>query len=138
MAYRKGVGHDMALFAATEAALHAKFKPKGKKPRLYAVCIDIEQAFNGTWRELVETLEWKRFDIKGTLWSVSRSISGDMKYRVQIHGNMTEEFTQKRGYGQGPGSSPTKYNISMEPLLHALEDAGAGVSVGGENVLDFA
>ncbi len=139
MAYRKGIGHDMAMFAVTEAALHAKYRNKGEKEaRLYAICIDIENAFNGTWRELVEWIEWTQLGLRGTQWSLARSISGDRTYRVKVHGQKTRRFTQRYGYGQGPGLSPGKYNTSTHPLLKALERAGAGVEVGEDHVLGIA
>jgi hypothetical protein len=98
---------------------------------------DVENAFNGTWRELVEWIEWKKHNMRGTRWSVLRSLSGDMRYKVKIHGRMTEEFTQKKGYGQGPTGIPNKYNTSTEPLLQDLEDAGAGIMINGEKILGF-
>ena len=108
MAYKKGTGHDMAIFAATGAILHMKYEAKQLKktmPRYWVVGTDVENAFNGTWRELAEWIEWKKHNMRGTRWSILRSISGNMKYKVKIHGRETKEFTQKKGYGQGPGSS---------------------------------
>ena len=138
MAYQKGIGHDMAVFTATEAALHAEFTAKGDKPRLYALCIDWENAFNTTDRPLVEWLEWNRFGQGGTPWSISRSISSGAMYRVHIHGHKSPEFWQKNGLGQGPTLSPGKFNISMDPVLRELEESGAGVVVGDELTLGVA
>ena len=76
--------------------------------------------------------------MQGTIWSVLKSLTGNMTYKVKIHGRETKEFTQKKGYGQGPGSSPTKFNTSMEPLLIALQEAGAGIMIDGRNVIGFA
>jgi hypothetical protein len=86
----------------------------------------------------IEWIEWKKHNMKGTRWSILRSISGNMRYKVKIHGRETREFEQKKGYGQGPTSSTGKYNTSTEPLLQALEDAGAGVMVDGEKILGFS
>jgi hypothetical protein len=140
MAYKKGTGHDMAIFTATAAIMYAKFEARQlnqPQPRIWAVGTDVENAFNGTWRELVEWIEWKKHNMRGTRWSILRSLSGNMRYKVKIHGRKTEEFTQKKGYGQGPTSIPTKYNTSTEPLLQDLEDAGAGIIINGEIILGF-
>jgi hypothetical protein len=75
--------------------------------------------------------------MRGTRWSVLRSLSVDTRCKVKIHGRETKEFTQKEGYVQGPTGIPTKYNTSTEPLLIALEEAGAGVMIDGENILGY-
>lgn len=140
MAYRKNIGHDMAVLTVTEAILHAREQKAEEKEdeRIYGIAIDIENAFNGTWRGLVELLEWKILGLRGTRWSISRSISGDIEYRVQAHGTQTAPFRTKGGYGQGPKLSPSKYNTSMIPLLQDLERAGAGIKIGDETMLGVA
>jgi hypothetical protein len=141
MAYMKGIGHDMAIVTMKEAILHARRESteKGQRmPRIYAVGIDIENAFNGAWRQLIEHYEWEHLGLRGTKWSIVRSLSGDMKYKVKVHSTHTTQFQQKRGLGQGPILSPGKYNISTHPLLEFMEKAGAGITVDGEVILGTA
>jgi hypothetical protein len=79
MAYTKGIGHDMAIITVQEAVLHARreAEERGERtPRIYAVGIDIENAFNGVWRELVEEFEWEKLGLRGRKWSIVRSLSG--------------------------------------------------------------
>jgi hypothetical protein len=60
MAYTKGTGHDMGIFTATGAMLHMQYEARVSKkpmPRKWAIGTDVENAFNGTWRELVEWIE---------------------------------------------------------------------------------
>ena len=54
MAYRKGIGTDIALFTLVGAVLSGQ--EQGKK--LFILAIDIKCAFNGVWKQLLEVLEW--------------------------------------------------------------------------------
>jgi hypothetical protein len=101
MAYKKGTGHDMAVFTVTATILHVKFeaKKKGdKEPRLWIIGTDVENAFNGTWRELVEWTEWKKHQMQGTMWSLIKNLTGNMTYTVKVHGQETRTFTQRKGW----------------------------------------
>ena len=80
------MGHDMAVFTIQAAVLHQRHIARSTSssgtslPRIYLISADIEHAFNSTWRDLVEYLEWKKFKIQGTIWSLARSASGGAKY----------------------------------------------------------
>ena len=47
------------------------------------------------------------------------------------------DVSQPLGLAQGPGLSPTKFNISVDPILWELQAAGAGIR-GEHTILGFA
>ena len=131
MAYRKGIGTDMALFTLIGATLVGK--SQGKK--LFILAIDIKCAFNGVWKQLLEVLEWEEHGIEGTLWSLVRSLSENTRYRVRLQNILSKIIEQKDGLAQGPLLSPDRYNVLSSFLLTLLDDSGAGVIVQERTIL---
>jgi hypothetical protein len=65
LAYQKTIGHEMAVFAIKGTILHEKYKdPKAK---IVGIGIDIEHAFNGTWKELVLRQAKDEHEIQDTI-----------------------------------------------------------------------
>jgi hypothetical protein len=138
MAYRKGYGHDMARYTIQNTILAAREEAERKnktKPKLHILCIDIEHAFNGTWKKLVQRRMWEKHKVTGNLWKIAKNLSSNIKFTVDIHGNKTKYIIQEKGYPQGPTLSPIYYNISTDPILHELSEAGAGITIDGKHIL---
>jgi hypothetical protein len=138
LAYQKTIGHEMAVFAIKGTILHEKYRDP--KARIVGIGIDIEHAFNGTWKELVLRQAKSEHEIQNTIWNISRHMMDTVTYQVDVHGHLTEEQTQETGVAQGPSMSPTYFNISMSPLLKELDDGTGtiGIQVGDRLILGVA
>jgi hypothetical protein len=122
MAHQKEIGHEMAVYTVKGAILHEQFE--NPEARIVGIGIDIEHAFNGTWKELVLAKAKRTHNIQDTIRSISWHMLDTVRYQVDVHGHLTDEQQQETGmaHAQGPTLSPTYFNISMYPLLAELDD----------------
>ena len=138
-AYRKGIGREMAIYVLQSAVLayRAECKVAKVKPeRLFAFLGDVSHAFCGADLPMLEVQEYYEHGLRGSRWLLGCDLSADLSYTVEHCGHETEVIEQKFGLGQGPSLSPTKFNVSISPVLYELEEAGAGVTVGGRNITE--
>jgi hypothetical protein len=126
----------MAVYTVKGAILHEQFE--NPEARIVGIGIDIEHAFNGTWKELALAKAKLTHNIQDTIWSISRHMLDTVRYQVDVHGHLTDEQKQETGMAQGPTLSPTYFNISMCPLLAELDDGTIGIKVGDTTILGVA
>ena len=136
MAYQKNIGHEMAVYNIKGAILHEKHR--NPDARIVGVGVDIEHAFNGTWKELVLAKAKDTHKIQNTIWNISRHMLNTVTYQVDVHGHLTDQQAQQTGMAQGPTMSPTYFNISMSPLLEELDDGTIGIQIGDRKILGAA
>ena len=85
----------MAVYTAKGAILHERYKTPGSK--IVGVGIDIEHAFNGTWKELVLARAKDTHKIQKTIWNISRHMLNTVTYQVDVHGHLTDQQAQQTG-----------------------------------------
>jgi len=76
---------------------------------------------------------WEK-GVRGRLWRTIRSMYSKMRSRVRVNGAISEEFPIERGTAQGCTFSPLLFNIFVDGLLEAVEDAGFGLPLAGGRV----
>jgi hypothetical protein len=99
------------------------------------LCADIKDAFNGLWRELAEVRAWDNHGIQGALWGAIHSATAGIKYKLKVHGHISESFAQLYGAAQGPLCSPGTYNISSELIQIVMEELGSGITIAQRRIL---
>jgi hypothetical protein len=131
MAYRPGLCTGMAIFTLTETTMQARLQGM----RVVLDVNDVKNAYGGMNRKRVEVFLWETLGLQGQLWELTRQLSGNGIYATRYHGFLTAPQAQRGGYAQGKVLSPNHSNIAMHDLMVGLEDAGAGVMVGGHLIV---
>jgi hypothetical protein len=74
MAYRKGIGREMALFVISESVLSKQWQAEEGGtpiPQIILLLLDVQHAFNGVNRKHLEVQQWDNHGIQGQLWLLS-------------------------------------------------------------------
>ena len=140
MAYQKGKSREMALFMASETLLHAMFRSRRSSGRgVILFPLDVKHAYNGTWREKVDIDLWEKYGMRGTDWLLLKQCTEGIHYHIVRDGKLLKQtIRQEDGLAQGPGSCPMKFNISMVPILDAIERANLGILINGKRIAGFS
>ena len=90
--------------------------------------LDVRKAFDSTWHDgMWATLLDK--GVGGRLWNTVRNMYAKMRSSVLVNGVQTDSFPIMRGTAQGCTLSPLLFNIFVDGLLGAVEQAGFGVQI---------
>uniref|UniRef100_A0AAV2LH36 ribonuclease H n=1 Tax=Knipowitschia caucasica TaxID=637954 RepID=A0AAV2LH36_KNICA len=99
----------------------------GKRP-LAVVFIDLRRAFDMIPHSLIiESLNRRGLD-PSLVKLIQNAYSGAFT-RVRAKGGLSKRIVVKRGVKQGDPLSPTLFNLSLDPLLYALDKVGHGIYV---------
>ena len=136
MAYRKGIGAGIAIFTLTETLIQAQ--EEGYYPVI--LFIDIKNAYNGSWKKLVEMIEWEEMEFRGQKWSLLKQMTEGISYKARYKGHYTRRLTQQEGFPQGPCSIPKRFNTLMSKMAQLLQEQDVGIMIGDHRIIgtDFS
>uniref|UniRef100_A0AAV2LAI4 ribonuclease H n=1 Tax=Knipowitschia caucasica TaxID=637954 RepID=A0AAV2LAI4_KNICA len=80
---------------------------------------------------IIETLNQRGLDT--SLVKLIRNAYSGAFTRVRAKGGLSKRIVVKRGVKQGDPLSPTLFNLSLDPLLYALDKVGQGICVTEEH-----
>ncbi|KAK7878986.1 hypothetical protein WMY93_034179 [Mugilogobius chulae] len=107
---------------------------RGEGRNLAVVFIDLAKAFDTVSHQLIRaSLEGRAVD-GGIVRLVEDSYRG-CHSRVKTKEGPTEKLAIKLGVKQGDPLSPTLFNLSLDPLLYALDKMGRGVEFGEDSTV---
>ena len=69
---------------------------------------------------------------------IAKDTREGVRYALTEYGMTLDDVCQSEGLAQGPGLAPTKFNISVDPILWELPAAGAGIKIGDHTILGTA
>lgn len=97
------------------------------RQRTYVFYLDVRKAFDSTWHDgmWIKLLD---MGVEGRLWRIIRNMYAKMRSCVLVNGTRTSSFPIQRGTAQGCTLSPLLFNIFVDGLLAAVEQAGFGVA----------
>ena len=123
--FTKGKTPLLAALAVTEHIAESK---DSKQP-LYLTALDVRKAFDVVDHEI---LKFRLLTcIKDPyVWSVVSDMLTGAEAKVRINGSFGPNFAVQQGVGQGRILSTLEYKIYLNPLLHSLENLGAGCELG--------
>mgnify|MGYP000748515169 CR=1 FL=1 len=89
----------------------------------HAFFLDVRKAFDTVNHDLLLV---KLYDkgVTGKLWHVVRRLYENTQSRAANSGGLSDYFAVLKGVAQGCPMSPILFNIYIDSLLHALDDAG--------------
>jgi hypothetical protein len=132
MAYRKGIGREMALLVISESVLSKQWQAKedrGPIPEIILLLLDVQHAFNGVNRKHLEVLQWDEHGIRGQLWLLSRLLTQGLTYTVKMHDVSVPGIPQTDGMAQGMISSAGNFNIAVGPVAQGLRRVKGGLDI---------
>jgi len=101
-----------------------------QRQHTYVFYLDVRKAFDSVWHDGMWCKLWEK-GVRGRLWRTIRSMYTKMRSRVRVNGTISEDFPIERGTAQGCTFSPLLFNIFVDGLLEAVEDAGFGLPLAG-------
>jgi hypothetical protein len=132
MAYRKGIGREMALFVISESVLSKQWQAKEGRtscPQIILLLLDVQHAFNGVNRKHLEVQQWDNHGIQGQLWLLSSLLTQKLAYTVRMHNVSVPGIPQTNGMAQGMISSAESFNIAVGPVPQALRLVQGGLDI---------
>ncbi|KAG8232159.1 hypothetical protein J437_LFUL012386 [Ladona fulva] len=105
---------------------------KKKQEENYIVAIDIEKAFDSiSINFIINVLQ--RYGIPKKLVNLIKEFNTNLRGRVKIGQNLTEEFEIKQSIRQGCPLSMLLFAIGLDPLIRRLKDRINGINIEGNN-----
>ena len=96
---------------------------------LYVAYLDAKAVFDTVWiKSLMRRLS--QGGINGNLWAMINSLHEDATSQIQWAGHLTDTFAVHQGVRQGGLISTVEYKRFIDPLLHLLQDANIGSTIG--------
>ena len=100
--------------------------------------LDISQAYDTVCREKT-WLQLHESGVTGKIWRVIKELYREADIKVMVGEYESDTFQNTMGLRQGCPSSPTLFNVIINPLIQRLKAAGKGVKMGtGELALLIA
>ncbi|KAK7881408.1 hypothetical protein WMY93_029817 [Mugilogobius chulae] len=101
---------------------------------LAVVFIDLAKAFDTVSHQLIRA-SLERRAVDGGIVRLIEDLYTGCHSRVKTKDGQTEPFAIKLGVKQGDPLSPTLFNLSLDPLLYALDKMGKGVEFGEDSTV---
>ena len=114
------------IFVLSEA-LHSRI---GATPSLttFAFFLDVRKAFDTVWHDGLWYKLWHK-GVQGKIWRLLRNMYLNMGSRVLVNGEVSHTFPIRQGTAQGCTLSPLLFNIFIDGLMRAVDEAGFGTEV---------
>ena len=109
--------------------LQTLVRNKCQTGNLFAAFIDFTKAFDSLNQEMLFHL-LANSGVTDKLLNMIKQMYSNTVNIVRINGYLTDELVSEIGSKQGDPSSPTHFNVYINPLFDALNSSGLGVKLG--------
>ena len=107
---------------------------KINKKRLYITFIDVEKAYDKTWKELIMYILWEK-NVTGKLWRIIKKLNEDLTSQCKsTNFGISEKFIITSSLRQGGVLSVTEFAKMMDTLNELLMSKNYGVQYGNEKI----
>ena len=107
---------------------------KINKKRLYITFIDVEKAYDKTWKELIMYIPWEK-NVTGKLWRIIKKLNEDLTSQCKsTNFGISEKFIITSSLRQGGVLSVTEFAKMMDTLNELLMSKNYGVQYGNEKI----
>jgi hypothetical protein len=121
LAYQKGKGREMALFALIGPILHRSFN--WPQESSFLCLLDVKHAYNGVNLHKLGLVLWEK-GVRGKIWKLIMEMILNLVYSVRVNGRSGWSF-EGAGIPQGATLSPWEFIIFKDGLAWALQQCGA-------------
>lgn len=117
--HQNGCIRNRSILDSPAVIQHNILKGFASKEKVVAISLDIEKAFDLTWRHKV-LLKLKEWDIKGRLFKYLEQFLYDRKIQVKVKNCLSSPYVLENGILQGSSLSSTLWNIVISDIIKCI------------------